>query len=42
MRKVNEYRKHMSGVVPEVAIHTWWKRMEQPKKEEGFDDVVKL
>ena len=35
-RKVNEHRKHLSKAVPSVAIHTFFKNVEEPHPAEGF------
>jgi hypothetical protein len=34
---------HMSENVPSIAIHTFFKKIEFPKKEEGFtEDIIKI
>ena len=34
---------HMSKNVPSIAIHTFFKKIESPKKEEGFtEDIIKI
>jgi|LauGreDrversion4_2_1035121.scaffolds.fasta_scaffold785640_1 hypothetical protein len=40
MRKVNKFRKHVSGSVPEIAIHVYFKKFEPPTNNEGFEEVT--
>ena len=42
MRKVNTHRKHHSGSVPVIALHIFFKNLEVPTKEEGFEDVIEV
>ena len=42
MRKVNTHRKHLSEAVPSIAIHTYFKNLEEPTAGEGFDSVTKI
>ena len=42
MRQDNPHRKHLSEKVPKIAIHTFFKKLELPSIEEGFDDIVTL
>ena len=42
LRTINKNRKHLSGYVNAIPIHTFFKNYEEPKKEEGFDDIVNV
>eukprot|EP01016_Furgasonia_blochmanni_P038244 TRINITY_DN4600_c0_g1_i2.p1 TRINITY_DN4600_c0_g1~~TRINITY_DN4600_c0_g1_i2.p1 ORF type:complete len:404 (-),score=129.89 TRINITY_DN4600_c0_g1_i2:255-1418(-) len=39
LRKVNAHRKHSSDSVADVIIHTWYKKKQDPEKDEGFTEV---
>lgn len=38
-RKINTHRTHMSKKVGDVIIHTFYKKMEKPILEEGFQEI---
>ena len=42
MRKVNTFRKHLSGSVPAIALHIFFKNLEVPTREEGFEAVIEV
>ena len=42
LRSINKYRKHLSGYVNAIPIHTFFKNYQEPQKVEGFDDIVKV
>jgi bifunctional polynucleotide phosphatase/kinase len=42
LRNVNKHRKHLSGVVPDMPIHKWFKDLEVPSKGEGFEAVEEV
>ena len=41
-RKVNEHRAHISGSVPAVAIHSFFKNAQEPRVSEGFESIHKI
>lgn len=42
LRNVNNERKHFSESVNQIPIHTFYKHLEIPTLEEGFDEIVNL
>ena len=42
LRTINKNRKHLSGYVNAIPIHTFFKNYEEPEKNEGFDDIVEV
>ena len=42
LRSINKYRKHLSGYVNAIPIHTFFKNYQEPLQKEGFDDIVKV
>jgi hypothetical protein len=42
LRTINKNRKHLSGYVNAIPIHTFFKNYEEPQKSEGFDDIVEV
>lgn len=42
LRSINKYRKHLSGYVNAIPIHTFFKNYQEPLVKEGFDDIVKV
>lgn len=36
---MNTSRKHLSGKIPKIPIHSWYKNSIKPKKDEGFEGV---
>jgi len=42
LRYVNKERKHLSGHVPDMPIHKWFKDLEVPTKAEGFECVEEI
>ena len=42
LRAINKERKHFSGFVNVIPIHTFFKNYEEPSKAEGFDEIVKV
>jgi len=40
MRSTNVHRDHNSKNVPDVVIHTWYKKFVQPTQKEGFKEVL--
>ena len=41
-RKLNTHRKHLSGKVGDVIIHTFYKKLETPTLAEGFSEIKKI
>lgn len=41
-RKLNTHRKHFSGKVGDVIIHTYYKKLQVPTTAEGFSEVKKI
>lgn len=42
LRIINNERKHFSEAVNQIPIHTFFKNYEEPKFNEGFDDIVQV
>ena len=42
LRIINNERKHFSEAVNQIPIHTFFKNYEEPKLNEGFDDIVQV
>ena len=42
LRSINKNRKHLSGYVNAIPIHSFYKNYEEPSKSEGFDEIVKV
>ena len=42
LRSINKNRKHLSGYVNAIPIHSFYKNYEEPSKNEGFDEIVKV
>ena len=42
LRIINNERKHFSEAVNQIPIHTFFKNYEEPKINEGFDDIVQV
>ena len=42
LRRINKYRKHFSEAVNVIPIHTFFKYYEEPNKNEGFNEIVKV
>lgn len=42
MRKANSHRTHLSGPVPGIPIHSFFKNHTMPRVEEGFTEIVKI
>lgn len=42
LREINNERTHHSGAVNKIPIHTFYKYFEEPTKNEGLDEVVKV
>jgi bifunctional polynucleotide phosphatase/kinase len=42
LRTINKNRKHLSGYVNAIPIHTFFKNYEEPNKTEGFNEIVKV
>ena len=40
LRAINKNRKHHSGYVNAIPIHTFFKNYQEPDKSEGFDEIV--
>jgi len=38
-RKINEHHSHLSGKVPDIPIHSFFKNHEKPTVKEGFTEV---
>lgn len=39
LRETNSHRKHLSGRVGSIPIHSFFKNCEKPEKSEGFSEV---
>ena len=42
LRAINKKRKHFSGYVNVIQIHTFFKNYEEPDKTGGFNEIVKV
>ena len=42
LRAINKSRKHFSGYVNAIPIHTFFKNYQEPEKSEGFDEIVDI
>jgi len=42
LRSINKFRTNYSKGVADVIIHTWYKNLEEPKINEGFDKVCQI
>jgi hypothetical protein len=38
-RKCNTHRTHLSGKAGAIPIHSFFKKLEEPSLDEGFDEV---
>ena len=38
-RKINTHRAHLSGKIPDIPIHSFFKNHVKPSKDEGFTEV---
>lgn len=41
-REINREREHFSGAVNNIPIHSFFKYYEEPKKEEGYEEIVEV
>ncbi|CDW76414.1 bifunctional polynucleotide phosphatase kinase-like [Stylonychia lemnae] len=41
-RKVNSHRQHLSGKIPNIPIHSFFKNSEKPQEKEGYAEIKKI
>ena len=42
LRDINKFRKHYSGPVNNIPIHSFFKNYEEPKTQEGFKEIINV